>query len=179
MFKFGRKRRLCSTLETMRPDLYRIAWSWCHDDAQAEDLVQDTCVKALEKLDQLRNPERLRPWVLRIMANLHRDHYRGRRDIVTLSAHDEELAATDPGPAEAAERNATVVMVHRAITSLGDDQRKVLTLVDVGGFSYAEVAEALEIPIGTVMSRLSRARVRLRRELMAEKEEITGLRCVK
>ncbi len=179
MLPFHGKRRLSNAFDALRPDLYRIAWSWCHDDTLAEDLVQETCLRALERSQQLRDLDRLRPWLLRIMANLHRDHYRRRRETVTLDEGDAEMASPEPGPVEQAERSATIVMVHRAIAGLNDDQRKVLTLVDVGGFSYAEVAEALEIPLGTVMSRLSRARAQLRARLAPQQMESPRLRRVK
>ena len=179
MLPFTRKRKLCNAFNALRPDLYRIAWSWCHDDALAEDLVQDTCLRALEKSSQLDKFDKLRPWLLRIMANLHSDHFRRERNTVELDDCTPPLRSAVPCPVEAAEHHATVVMVHRAIASLGDDQRKVVTLVDVGGFSYAEVAEALDIPIGTVMSRLSRARKRLRRQLAPQQTANPRLRSVK
>jgi RNA polymerase sigma-70 factor (ECF subfamily) len=179
MLPFTRKRKLCTAFSALRPELYRIAWSWCHDDALAEDLVQDTCLRALEKSFQLEAFDKLRPWLLRIMANLHSDHFRRMRETVELDDCTPALRSADPCPAEAAERHATVIMVHSAIASLGDDQRKVLTLVDVGGFSYAEVDEALEIPIGTVMSRLSRARKQLRRHLAPRQVDNPRLRSVK
>ncbi len=179
MLLFNGKRRISGAFDALRPDLYRIAWSWCHDDTLAEDLVQETCLRALERSQQLRDLDRLRPWLLRIMANLHRDHFRRQRETITLDNGEVEMRSPEPDPVEHAERGDTIVMVHRAIASLNDDQRKVLTLVDVGGFSYAEVAEALEIPLGTVMSRLSRARAQLRLRLAPQQVESPRLRRVK
>lgn len=179
MLPFTRKRRLSLAFAELRPDLYRIAWSWCHDNALAEDLVQETCLQALEKSAQLKAMDKLRPWLLRIMVNRHNDHFRRKRETVDVNDCEPALRSVDPCPVEAAERHATVVMVHRAIAMLGDDQRKVLTLVDIGGFSYAEVAETLEIPIGTVMSRLSRARKQLRSQLAPQRMDNPRLRSVK
>ncbi len=179
MLPFSRKRRLSRRFGELRPELYRIAWSWCHDNDLAEDLVQDTFLRALEKSAQLKDLDKLRPWLLRIMVNRHTDHFRRQRETVELDDCEPALRSAAPCPAEAAERHATVVMVHRAIAMLGDDQRKVLTLVDIGGFSYAEVAEALEIPIGTVMSRLSRARKQLRSQLAPQQMDNPRLRSVK
>jgi RNA polymerase sigma-70 factor (ECF subfamily) len=148
--------------KALRPDLYRLAWSWCHDAALADDLVQDALVRGLERADQLRDPGQLRVWLCRILCNLHKDHLRARRDLVC--AEEVGLLAEDD-PERSAGEEQLVRRVRGAISSLRDDQRKVLTLVDLMGFSYAEVANILEVPVGTVMSRLHRAREQLKRLL--------------
>ena len=73
---FGRRRRLQRQIGAERDRLYRIAWSWCHDSYQADDLVQETLARALAKVDNLREESRLQVWLTQILANLHRDHYR-------------------------------------------------------------------------------------------------------
>ena len=159
------QRRLKARIATYRSRLYRTAYAWCHEPARADDLVQDTMVKAISRLRTLQDEEALRPWLYRIMTNCHRDWLRRQRD--TVDPEDAELACEDC-PEMNAERAATVRSVREAIRALSDDQRKVLTLVDLEGFSYAEVAAILEVPIGTVMSRLSRKRQQLKRRLLRQ-----------
>jgi len=149
-------------MEALRPRLYRLAWSWCHDPALADDLTQETLLRGLRRVDQLRDPGRLDQWLTQILANLHRDHLRRQRETVPLEAVDLPggLATEDE-----AQRLGIVQQVQGAIAQLGDEQRKVITLVDLMGFTYADVARILDVPAGTVMSRLSRARDRMRRLL--------------
>lgn len=153
------RRRLRARICDERERLYRIAWSWCHDTHLAEDLVQETLTRALAKLDRLRDESRLQVWLTQILANLYRDQYRRVRPDTGLDAAS--LVARDD-PEEAAELNLLVARTRRAIALLKDDQRQVLTLVDVAEFSYADTASILDVPVGTVMSRLSRARRHLR-----------------
>lgn len=157
------QRRLKARIAALRPQLYRTAYAWCHDPARADDLVQETLLKAISRLRSLQDEDALRPWLYRIMTNCHRDWLRRQRD--TVDVDDMELACEDC-PEMSAERAGTVRAVREAIRELGDDQRKVVTLVDLEGFSYGEVAGILDIPIGTVMSRLSRARQQLKRQLL-------------
>jgi RNA polymerase sigma-70 factor, ECF subfamily len=152
-------------LDPHRPPLFRVACAWSHDRALADDLVQETLVKALEHADQLRDPERLRGWLFRIMANCWRDHLRTLRPTLDIEALDEELFGSDETPDLAFGRSETVARVRAAVARLPIGQRQVVTLVDLEEFSYAEVAAILGIPIGTVMSRLCRARLALRDEL--------------
>ena len=153
------RRRMQRRCAAARPRLLRLAWSWCHDRDLAEDLVQEACARALERAGQLRDPDRLLPWMTRILANAHRDWLRARREQVDLDSAESREALVDEHPHE---REEAVARVHRAMAELSDEHRKVVTLVDLMGFTYAEVAEALEVPVGTVMSRLGRARDRLR-----------------
>lgn len=157
------QRRLKARIAACRPQLYRTAYAWCHEPARADDLVQETLLKAISRLRSLQDEEALRPWLYRIMTNCHRDWLRRQRDTVDVDGM--ELAGDDC-PEMNAERASTVRTVRDAIRALSDDQRKVVTLVDLEGFSYGEVAGILEIPIGTVMSRLSRARQQLKRQLL-------------
>lgn len=160
--RLSQRRSLRHRMEAWRPRLYRLAWSWCHDAELADDLTQETLLRALRRVDQLRDPRRLEQWLSQILANLHRDHLRRQRETVPLEAVELPGGlATD----EEAQRLGIVQRVQQAMTQLGDEQRKVITLVDLMGFTYAEVARILDVPAGTVMSRLSRARDRMRRLL--------------
>jgi len=154
------------SLESARPGLYRVAFSWCRDAALADDLVQEATAKALERGDQLRDPTRLKSWLYAILSRCWHDHLRGRHpheDIDELADHQ---LHSDCSPVDDAERRETVARVRAAVARLPVGQRQVVTLVDLEEFSYAEVGEILEIPIGTVMSRLCRARRALRDDLM-------------
>jgi RNA polymerase sigma-70 factor (ECF subfamily) len=160
-----RFRGLEDRLDLHRTALFRVACAWSHDRALADDLVQETLVKALLHADQLRDPERLRSWLFGIMANCWRDHLRAARPTTDIDVLDEECFCSDETPERAYDRGETVNRVRAAVARLPVGQRQVVTLVDLEEFSYAEVAAILGIPIGTVMSRLCRARLALREQL--------------
>jgi RNA polymerase sigma factor (sigma-70 family) len=129
--------------------------------AAADDLVQDTLERAWRKIHFWRWGSDLRPWLFGIMHNLHVDQARrGRVQTQSLDDTDFEIAVA-PG------QEGMIVMqnLQDALRHLSEDQRAVLLLVAVEQLSYQDVARTLGVPLGTVMSRLSRARARLR-ELM-------------
>lgn len=161
-----RSQEFRSKLEQSRKRLYRIAYSWCHDTHLADDLVQDTLSKALKNGAQLRSIEAMDSWLFTILANCWRSHLRSQRDTVD---YEEEQFYHNDNPERVNGQMETVQTVREAISRLNMGQRQVLTLVDLEGFSYAEVAEILELPIGTVMSRLCRARQALKELLSSYK----------
>lgn len=174
------RRREREQLEHHRRRLYRLAYSWCHDGALAEDLVQDTLIRAMERAGQLRDPERLPAWLAAILVNCWRDYLRRLKPTDDIADMEESLYAEDDRtPEREAECSQIVSRVRREIEALPLGQRQVLTLVDLEEFSYAEVAEVLEIPVGTVMSRLCRARQALKVRLAAPAAAAVGLRSVK
>lgn len=148
-------RRMRRELPAKRDQLYRIAFAWCHDAGLADDLVQETLAKALDKAHQLRELERLDAWLVRVMSNTWKDHLRARREMQDI---DEIVLASPDNPAERYREQELLARVRGAVAQLPQGQRQVLTLVDLQGMAYAEVAEVLQIPVGTVMSRLNRAR---------------------
>lgn len=161
---FGR-RRLRKRVGDERERLYRIAWSWCHDSHLADDLVQECLTRALMKLDSLRDEERLQVWLTQILANLYRDQFRRKPtetglEVDTLPGLDDPELATD--------RGQLIDRTRAAIARLKEDQRQVLSLVDIAEFSYSDTATILNVPVGTVMSRLSRARGRMREILQQQ-----------
>jgi RNA polymerase sigma-70 factor (ECF subfamily) len=150
-------------LEQHRTSLFRLAYAWSHDRALADDLAQEALVKGLQHAEQLRDPERLRSWLFGILANCWRDHLRALRPNVDIDSLDEEcLPVCQETPDLAYGRAQTVALIRSAIAHLPVGQRQVVTLVDLEELTYAEVALILAIPIGTVMSRLCRARRALR-----------------
>ena len=159
-------------LEGSRVRLYRLAYSWCHDAALADDLVQETLYKALKKSGQLRDIEALEGWLFRILANCWHDHLRQRRSTVDIDDLDdmEEMPFENrPTPEDMHGEKQLVARVRSAIERLPLGQRQVLTLVDLEEFSYSETAEILDIPVGTVMSRICRARQALKQQLFEQR----------
>lgn len=155
------------TLADCRPRLYRVAYSWTHSAALADDLVQETLIKAWQKQAQLRELQSQAAWLFSILANCYRDHFRRHREMDDV---DEIEIAGDASPESAHQQAEIVHKVRAAIARLPEGQRQVVTLVDLEGFSYIEVAQILAIPSGTVMSRLSRARTALKGLLLTDFE---------
>ena len=157
--------RLRKRMEALRPDLYRLAYSWCQDAQLADDLVQDCMERGLKRIDQLKDHDQLKAWLARILSNLHVDFRRRNRETVQF---DENMAPASGYADWDGARSRLIHQTRHAVDQLNEDQRKTLTLVDLMGFSYAEVAEVLEVPVGTVMSRLHRARNNLKTMLAPE-----------
>ena len=139
------------------PRLRRYARALVGDRASADDLVQDTLERAWAKLHLYRRGTDLRAWLFTVMHNVHVNKVRATRVTDTLDDEMPELALRPP------QGDALMVRdLDRAIALLPAEQRAVLLLVTLEDMSYDEVARTLAIPIGTVMSRLSRAREKLR-----------------
>jgi RNA polymerase sigma-70 factor (ECF subfamily) len=139
------------------PRLRRYARALVGDRAGADDLVQDTMERAWQKLASWRRGSDMRPWLFSIMHNLHVDQRR-KPVIPTVTLDDEDALAT---PAYAPDRLVGYDL-ESALRLLAAEQREILLLVVLEEMTYEEVAATLGIPLGTVMSRLSRARERLR-----------------
>jgi RNA polymerase sigma-70 factor (ECF subfamily) len=152
-------------IEAQRPVLYRIAYAWCHDAALADDLVQETLSKAWARRAQLREEAALKAWMVSIMNHCWLDHLRSRRDFDDVEDWEDTLESGDDTPEACCNREQVIACVRAAVARLPLGQRQVLTLVDLEEFGYAEVAGILNIPVGTVMSRLSRARTSLKKLL--------------
>jgi RNA polymerase sigma-70 factor, ECF subfamily len=139
------------------PRLRRYARALAGDRAAADDLVQDTLERAWAKLHLYRRGTDLRAWLFTVMHNLYVNQVRAARPGLQL---DEELPELAQPSREAS--SLELRDLDLAIRRLPPDQREVLLLVALEDMSYAEAAVTLEIPIGTVMSRLARAREKLR-----------------
>jgi RNA polymerase sigma-70 factor, ECF subfamily len=142
------------------PQLRRYSRSLTRSDSESEDLLQDCVEKALVHRANWRGTN-LKSWAYRIMTNLHLNARRSLRRRPTVAIDEADMVATDTVPADPLQRSRLV----QALDTLPPEARVVLMLVAVEGHSYQEVAQILDIPLGTVMSRLSRARQSLREKL--------------
>lgn len=161
----GRTRQFEERMAESTSRLWRLAHSWCRNRALADDLVQDTLAKGLKNHSQLRDEHSLHAWLCGILANCWHDHLRAHRDMDDIAEIDEYRLISDGTPESECLQSEVVRRVRQAVAALPVAQREVVTLVDLEEFSYAEVAAILEIPLGTVMSRLSRARGTLKESL--------------
>ena len=159
---FCRTNGLYDQLEQIRPRLYRLAYSWSHNAALADDLVQETMIKALKNASQLRDPALLNSWLFSILANCWRDHFRQYKEMDDIEELEDYRYSHENTPEAVHSQTQIVARVRNAVSRLPLGQRQVLTLVDLEELSYIEVASILDIPIGTVMSRLCRARVSMK-----------------
>lgn len=143
------------------PRLRRFAYVLTGDSDKGDDLVQETCVRALSRLDQFQPGTRLDSWMFRIAQTQWFDRMRARK--IRGEIFDLDVARDVPGDdgRKITEGRLTLAKVCQGIARLPAEQQILIALVAVEGLSYKEVAEILEIPIGTVMSRLARARLNL------------------
>ena len=144
--------------------VYQVAYRITGNREDAWDAAQETFLSAFRSLPRFRGASAFSTWVHRIAANAALDLIRRRPTHPLVSLEDVTVSAGDD-PAETATRSELQRRIHRAITTLPADQRVVVVLRDVQGLSYEEIAGVLRLPLGTVRSRLSRAREALRRQL--------------
>ena len=144
------------------PALRRYARALTHDADVADDLVQDTLVRALRSQHLFLGGE-LRSWLYTILTNLNRNRLRSlaRRPAITVSGDNDAPGASNP---DGGGRD-----IERALAGLVEEQRTALLLVVLEGLSYREVAEVQGVPIGTVMSRVARARLQIKTYLEDER----------
>jgi RNA polymerase sigma-70 factor (ECF subfamily) len=148
-------------LEPLIPALRRFARALARNSETADDLVQDTLVRALRG-EHLFHGGDLRTWLFTILLNLDRNRRRSLSRKPFLAVIEDVDPAGDPG-ADGCARD-----IERGLSLLPPEQREVLLLVTLEGLSYREAADSQGVPIGTVMSRLSRARTTLREHLEGE-----------
>lgn len=145
-----------------------VAYRLCGDAALADDAAQEAFLRAWQALDGYEHRGSFRNWLLRIVTNVVTDHLR-RGTPVDLDPED--LPSQAQSPSDAVELGELRDRVRGAVLQLPSASRAALILREFEGLSYAEIAEVLEIPVGTVMSRLHYARQVLRRMLVIELEE--------
>ena len=152
----------CDLLEPQIPRLRRYARALTRDTQRADDLVQDTLVRALVKQDRWEPGTNLRAWLFTLMHNQYVNNVRrANRETGTIDIDDVSsslVATTDPTASR------QLYELERALGQLAAEQREVILLVGLEGFSYEDAAKILAVPVGTVRSRLSRGRESLRRQ---------------
>lgn len=147
---------------TLLPRLRRFAYSLSGSLEEGDDLVQSACERALSRLDQFTPGTRLDSWMYRIIQTiwLNQVRARGRRSILVDPNIVEEFAL-DARIYERTEAKDSLRVIRAAVAKLPEEQRAALALVALDGRSYKEAADALGVPIGTIMSRVARARRKL------------------
>jgi RNA polymerase sigma-70 factor, ECF subfamily len=162
-------------------DLHRLAYFLCHNQDDAEDLVADTVRKACEKFRSLRDRNKIKPWLIRILKNTFVSLCRTRNNFTTIE-YDEDSVAEDEGYSLFTEISQPFLLwwgnperellnkmleedIQEAIAELPHEFRFVVVLYDVEGLSYKEIAATMRVPIGTVRSRLARGRSILQKKL--------------
>ena len=151
-------------LPRLLPRLWRYGLVLARNPDVAEDLVQATCVRALEKSSQFEIGTRLDRWLFAILRSIWINQLRAQRIRWGEGVVDPEEALVSDG-VRAIETNIFAAQVFREVLRLPEPQRETVLLVYVEGFTYREAAEILEVPVGTIMSRLARAKAYLRQRL--------------
>lgn len=136
--------------------LYGYAVSLARDHHQAEELVQECALRALTAKNIPRDEQAYRAWLFRILRNLFLDQVRHEKAV--LSATEDEHFVPETEFWQGEKRFITVLNVRLEMAKLPRAKREIITLIDFVGLSYAETAQLLDVPVGTVMSRISRAR---------------------
>ncbi len=164
--------------------LYRTAYSMTKNAGDADDLVQDTYLRAFQFFDQFQGGTNSRAWLFRIMTNLYINTYRKRMREPERVSYDEmedfflyNRLVNTPGTSNGNESPETEVVrrvqieaIREAISQLPEEYRATLVLADLNEFSYQEISEMLQIPLGTVRSRLSRGRRLVQKALWSYSE---------
>lgn len=150
--------------------VYHLAYGFVQDPATADDLAQDVFVKVYCHLPKFKFESEFGTWLYRIAVNHIKDHLRKiarRKEVSLQELENSRFAAEDPAPGREAERlgEERRAAVHKALLTLPPKYNVILTLRDVRGLSYEEIAEVLKISPGTVDSRLHRARRQLRKKM--------------
>ncbi len=137
---------------------------------EAQDVTQDSFVQAYRRLSSFRGDSHFYTWIFRIARNLAISRIRSRKSTASLYQENgslRDIESSDSAPQRPLDVEETVTQVQRALARLEEDQRTILVLREFDGLEYEAIAEILEIPVGTVRSRLHRARHQLKEELIA------------
>ena len=170
-----REETLRDQIVGLLPRLRRFGLSLTKDLDSADDLVQGACERALTRLDQLRDGSRLDSWLCRIIYTqwidtLRRRQVRSEKLIVLSRETESRSASSDADP-----HFSTSLDVRTALESLSEEHRAAVMLVCVEGYGYAEAADVLNVPAGTIASRVSRAREMMSRRLREDKGQVLRL----
>ena len=152
--------------------LYRVAYHLASQSEEAEDLVQETYARAISSYDQFNLGSNMKAWLTKILYNFFFDRYREQKRWVSeeeigTEALDYSVSTGNPGPESYALIKELSTKISEGLRKLPEDFRLPIVLVDMEDFSYAEAAEVLSCPVGTIRSRISRGRKLLHRYLHA------------
>lgn len=158
--------------------LYRLAWRFTGNKDDAEDLVQDLLLKLYPRLDELEKLDKPAPWLAKVLYRQYVDSYRSRqRSPLEFTENEAELYAThedpSPSPAQAVQAGQMVSHLQQALDRLNEEQRMVVLLHDVEGYTLQEIGDIQGVTTGTIKSRLHRARNKLQ-ELLTDTEPSPG-----
>jgi RNA polymerase sigma-70 factor (ECF subfamily) len=163
--------------------VYRAAVALCGRVDNAQDLVQETYLKALKRFESFRPGTNCRAWLLRILRNTWIDQLRHLKIAGPEVPIEESLVAANPSQQETLWSDANDILENfsdghliKALSELSEERRLTLFLVDVEGFSHEEVAEIMDVPVGTVKSRTSRARAALKQRLLGHARRLGFMR---
>jgi len=165
-----RQRRFAALCSSLRPDLYRFAFWLSRDRAVAEDVVQETLLRAWRALDDLQDEQAARHWLLTIARREHARLYERKR----LEVVDIDMLIAREEPTLAATEQREIEDLRRAMFRLDDDYREPLVLQVLLGYSTEEIARHMGLNTGAVLTRLFRARNRLRKVFAAGDAGKTG-----
>ena len=188
-----RKETLTHAVLANTSALNRFAYSLCQHQSEAEDMLAETVVKAFENIHQLKDENKIKQWLFRILNNVFISNYRKNKKqrkinlVVDTDNADhsfslyEQMGTSNFTDADTPEKSfitkITKEKIHRAINELPEEFRITLVLCDVDEFSYAEIAAITQVAIGTVRSRIARARKLLQKQLWFYAQEL-GIRTV-
>lgn len=164
--------------------LYRLAYRLTSRREDAEDLLQDLLIKIYPRSKELAEVDNLASWLSRVLFNQYIDAYRRQQRSPLVSVEDENrfyqlTENSDPQPDEVAERENTGQQLQSALQALSSDHRIIIMLHDVEGYTLEEIQQMQEIPLGTLKSRLSRARNQLQKNIkkmepLSNLQRVTG-----
>lgn len=165
------------------PAWYRVAYRWTGTVDRAEDLVQDLLTRLYPRLDELRELDQIRPWATRVMYRIFIDQVRRQRNSPVKFGLDSERQDDDEGELDATladdlepdilvDRELTQERIVAAWSELSEDHRVVLSMHDIEEYSLVEIAAVTDTPVGTLKSRVHRARARLRGLLERERSDL-------
>jgi len=161
----GDRNAFSELVRTHAQGVLNVIYRMCGDMQIAEDAAQETFIQAWLRLQSYRPHASLRNWLYRIAVNTAIDMLRKEKRILPSAIEDLNLTDSGPGPETLVANSERTEMVQEAILALPDASRAVLVLREFEGLSYQEIAESIDIPVGTVMSRLNYARKLLREKL--------------
>ncbi|MGH7771703.1 MAG: sigma-70 family RNA polymerase sigma factor [Candidatus Binatia bacterium] len=173
--KAGERERFSREAMTHLDHLYRLAIHLAKEEGDARDLVQETYVRAFGSYEQFAPGTNMKAWLTRILYNFFIDHYHQRKRWISVEDEAaggeekldywEKVPIDNPGPESQILQKEMNIKINDALRKIPEEFRAPIALVDMGDFSYAEAAEILSCPLGTVRSRLSRGRRLLQKHL--------------